>query len=111
MEAARRKRRDISMTDTDKAQRDFHLQAMKEAIERMKPELMAASEAAHRSKEKDDKGPGPEEFDRTMELGYLVDYLSHLCAPHLMLLDHIAEVLAALEDGKGEGTAKLVHRH
>ena len=99
------------MSDTDKAQRDFHLQAMKEAIERMKPELMAASEAAHRSKEKDDKGPGAEEFDRTMELGYLVDYLSHLCAPHLMLLDHIAEVLAALEDGEGEGAARPVHRH
>ncbi len=99
------------MSDTDKAQRDFHLQAMKEAIERIKPELIAASEAAHRSKETDDKRPGAEEFDRTVELGYLVDYLSHLCAPHLMLLDHIAEVLAALEDGKGEGTAKLVHRH
>ena len=28
------------MTDTEKAQPDFHLQAMKEAIERMKPELM-----------------------------------------------------------------------
>ena len=101
------------MTDTEKAQRDFHLQAMKEAIERMKPELMAASEAAHRSKEKEDKGTGtgPEEFDRTMELGYLVDYLSQLCAPHLMLLDHIAEVLAALEDGDGEREAKPVHRH
>jgi hypothetical protein len=99
------------MSDTDKAQRDFHLQAMKEAIERMKPELMAASEAAHRSKEKDDKGPGSEELDRTIELGYLVDYLSHLCAPHLMLLDHIAEVLAALEEGEAEGAAKPVHRH
>ena len=99
------------MSDTVDAQRDFHLQAMKEAIGRMKPELMAASEAAHRSKEKDDNRPGAEEFDRTMELGYLVEYLSQLCAPHLMLLDHIAEVLAALEDGKAEGTAKPVHRH
>ena len=99
------------MNDTVDAQRDFHLQAMKEAIGRMKPELMAASEAAHRSKEKDDNRPGAEEFDRTIELGYLVEYLSHLCAPHLMLLDHIAEVLAALEDGKAEGTAKPVHRH
>ena len=46
-----------------------------------------------------------------MELGYLVDYLSQLGAPHLMLLDHIAEVLAALEDGDGEREARPVHRH
>jgi hypothetical protein len=99
------------MSDTAKAEHDFHLQAMKEAIERMKPELIAASEAAHRTKEKDEKGPGNEELDRTIELGYLVDYLSQLCSPHLMLLDHIAETLAALEDGDEKSEGKPIHRH
>jgi hypothetical protein len=32
-----------------------------------------------------------------MELGSLVGGLSDLCAPHLRLLNHIAEALAALE--------------
>jgi hypothetical protein len=98
------------MSDTEKAERDFHLQAMKDAIERMKPELIAASQAAHVVKEKHGEGSAHEDFDRTMELGYLVDYLSQLCAPHLMLLDHIAEMLATLED-VGEGEAKPFHRH
>ena len=29
----------------------------------------------------------------------------------LVLLDHIAEVLAALEEGEGQGAARPVHRH
>ena len=42
------------MVDMLEAVRDFHLEAMNEAIERMKPEMMAASEAAHRMKDHDD---------------------------------------------------------
>ena len=56
------------MENTRDAERDFHPQAVKEAIDRMKPELMAASEAAHRMKDHDDPG-----IKRTMELGSLVD--------------------------------------
>ena len=41
------------MSDTE-AERGFHLEAMKEAIGRMQPELEAASEAAHKMKEHDD---------------------------------------------------------
>jgi hypothetical protein len=67
------------LADMERAERDFHLQAVKEAIERMRPELIAASEAAHRMKDHDD--PGIKELDRTMELGSLVDGLSDLCAP------------------------------
>jgi hypothetical protein len=91
------------------AKREFHLQSVKEAIDRMRPELIAASEAAHRMKEHDD--PGIKDLDRTMELGSLVDVLVDLCAPHLRLLNHIAEALAALEAGEGEGEGKPAHRH
>jgi hypothetical protein len=97
------------MSDTEQAERDFHLQALKEAIGRMRAELIAASEAAHRMKDHD--YPGIKELDRTMELGSLVDGLSDLCAPHLRLLNHIAEALAALEAGEGEGEGEPVHRH
>jgi hypothetical protein len=58
------------MSDMERAERDLHLQAVKEAIERMRPELIAASDAAHRMKDHDD--PGIKELDRTMELGSLV---------------------------------------
>jgi hypothetical protein len=97
------------MSDTEQAKRDFHLHAMKEAIDRMRPELKAASEAAHRMKDHDD--PGINELDRTMELGSLVDCLSDLCAPHLRLLNHIAEALAALEAGEEKAKASPCHRH
>ena len=97
------------MSDTTAAERDFHLQAMREAIERMKPELMAASDAAHRMKDHDD--PGIRDLDRTMELGSLIDGVVDLCAPHLRLLNHIAETLAAFEAGDREGESEPAHRH
>jgi hypothetical protein len=97
------------MSETIAAQRDFHLQAMKEAVERMKPELLAASEAAHKMKDHDD--PGIKDLDRTMELGSLIDGMVDLCAPHLRLLNHIAETLAAFEAGEGEGAREPAHRH
>ena len=34
--------------DKKKAERDFNSQALKEAVERMQPELAAASEATHK---------------------------------------------------------------
>ena len=36
------------MDDKQKAERHFNRQALKEAVERMKPELGAASEATHK---------------------------------------------------------------
>jgi hypothetical protein len=97
------------MSDTTAAERDFHLEAMKEAIERMQPELMAASEAAHRMKDHDE--PGIKDLDRTMELGSLIDGLVDLCAPHLRLLNHIAQAIAAFEAGEAEGAGEPAHRH
>ena len=97
------------MSDVTIEKREFHLQAVKESIDRMRPELMAASEAAHGMKEHDD--PGIKDLDRTMELGSLIDALVDLCAPHLRLLNHIAEALAALEAGEGEGADEPAHRH
>jgi hypothetical protein len=70
---------------------------------------MVASEAAHRMKDHDD--PGINDLDRMMELGSLVDGLVDVCAPHLRLLNHIAEALVELEDGGGEGERKPTHRH
>jgi hypothetical protein len=97
------------MSDKIAAERDFHLHTMKEAIERMKAELMVASDAAHKMKEHDD--PNMKDLDRTMELGSLVDGLVDLCAPHLRLLNHIAEALATLEADQEGAKAEPVPRH
>ena len=97
------------MGDTLEAERDFHLEAMNEAIDRMKPEMIAASDAAHRMKDRDD--PSIKDLDRTMELGSLVDSVVDLCAPHLRLLHHLAETLAAFDAGEFEGADQPSHRH
>ncbi len=51
-----------------KAERHFNWQDLKEAVERMKPELRAASEATH--KHGADDTPDDSDFDRTVALGY-----------------------------------------
>ena len=56
-----------------KAELHFNWQAHKEAVERMKPELRAASEATH--KHRADNTPDDSDFDRTVALGYLVESL------------------------------------
>jgi hypothetical protein len=63
-----------------KAEHRFNSQAIKESVERMKPELIAASEAAHKMKDADSEEDDPDyaEFDRTMELGYLVESLAYV---------------------------------
>ena len=58
--------------DKKKAERHFNWQALKEAVERMKPELGAASEATH--KHGADDTPDDSDFDRTVALGYLVEF-------------------------------------
>jgi len=74
--------------DKSKQEGQFNLEAIKESIERMKPELSTCSAAAHRAKGADD-GDDPD-TDRAVELGYLVECLSGMCGPHLMLLHEIA---------------------
>jgi hypothetical protein len=55
-----------------KAERHFNEQAIREAVKRMRPELEAASEAAHKMKNSEDSGDDQDyrDFDRTVELGY-----------------------------------------
>ena len=84
-----------------KAERHFNDQAVKEAVKRMRPELEAASEAAHKMKDSEDSGDDKDyrDFDRTVELGYLVAAISGLCGPHLRLLTDIADALYAIDEG------------
>jgi hypothetical protein len=80
-----------------KAKRSFHFQALKEAVERMKPELAAASEAAHGYEDADTNADeGYSDFARTAELGFLVEAVGGLCGPHLALLCEIAYSLPDL---------------
>ena len=53
--------------DKKKAERNFTWQALKEAVERMQPELAVASEATH--KYGADDTPEDSDFDRTVALG------------------------------------------
>jgi hypothetical protein len=84
-----------------KAERHFNDQAIQEAVKRMTPELEAASEAAHKMKDSDDSGDDQDyrDFDRIVELGYLVEAVNGLCGPHLRLLTDIADALYAIDEG------------
>jgi len=93
--------------DKSKQEGQFNLEAIKESIERMKPELSTCSAAAHRAKGADD-GDDPD-TDRAVELGYLVECLSGMCGPHLMLLHEIAHALDEVHEADNE--EKRQHRH
>ena len=82
-----------------KAERHFNDQAIKEAVKRMTPELEVASEAAHKMKDSVSDEDDYREFDRTVELGYLVEAVG-LCGPHLRLLTDIADALYAIDEGR-----------
>jgi hypothetical protein len=84
-----------------KTQSRFNDQAIKEAVKRMTPELEAASEAAHKMKDSEDSGDDQDyrDFDRIVELGYLVEAVSGLCGPNLRLLTDIADALYAIDEG------------
>ena len=91
------------MDDKQKAELHFNWQALKEAVERMKPELRAASEATH--KHGADNTPDDTDFDRTVALGYLVGALEGLCGPHIWVLNEISSALYemhAADGGHGE---------
>ena len=92
-----------------KAERNFNRQALKEAVERMKPELAAASEATH--KYGADDTAEDSDFDRTVALGYLVDSLESLCGPHLWVLNEIADALYELETGEAGQEIPRHHPH
>jgi hypothetical protein len=98
--------------DKKKAERHFNWQAIKDSVERMKPELIAASEAAHKAKDADSDGddPGYSDFDRTVQLGYLVESRSGLCGPHLLLLNEVADALYEIHAGE-DGQETPHHHH
>ncbi|MFO7477899.1 MAG: hypothetical protein R6X03_06100, partial [Methyloceanibacter sp.] len=75
---------------------------IKEAVERIKPELKAASVAAHKLKDAlaDVDDEDYQHFDRIVELGYVVDAVGGLCGPHLLLLTEIADALYTIEEGR-----------
>ena len=56
----------VMADDKKKTKRNFNWQSLKEAVERMQPELAAASEAAH--KDGADDTPEDSDFDRSVAL-------------------------------------------
>jgi len=77
------------MADKRKTKHEFIRQAIKEAVERMRLELYAASEAAHQLFEEAEVGD-EKDFERTVELGYVVDRLANFCGPNLAVLYELA---------------------
>jgi hypothetical protein len=96
------------MADKRKTQHEFIRQAIKEAVERMTPELHAASKAAHQLSE-----PEAEDlnFQRTVELGYVVDALANLCGPNLAVIYEVACALYEAHEPEGEQGQKQPQRH
>jgi hypothetical protein len=94
--------------DKSKAESQFNREAIRESIERMKPELIACSDAAHKAK--DAEVGDDQDFDRLVELGSLVECLGGMCGPHLMLLHEIAHALDEAHETESEGE-KPHHRH
>ena len=86
--------------DKSKAESQFNWEAVKESIERMKPELIVCSEAAHKAKHA--VAGNDSDFDRLVELGSLVECLGGMCAPRLMLLHEIAHALDDVHEADGE---------
>ena len=98
------------MADNKKdAERNFNLQALKEAVERMQPELAAASEATH--KYGADDTPEDSDMDRTIALGYLLESLLGLCGPKLWVLNEIVNALYELHDADSDHREKIPHHH
>ena len=91
--------------DKKKAEHHFNWQAI---VERIKPELVAASEAAHKAKDTDAED---DPDDRTMELGSLVQCLSGICGPHLMLLHEIAHALDEIHNTEGDAEVEQERPH
>ena len=98
------------MADRKTAGQRFELQAVKDAVERMRPELIAASEAAHNYVASQNETEEDEDFDKTLAIGFLARNLDCLCGPHLWLLDEIGQALADLEraeEKKSQGPSAL----
>ena len=88
----------MERADKKTAGQRFNLQAVKDAAERMKPGLIAASEAAHNYGASANETEEEKDSDKTVAIGFLARNLDCLCGPHLWLLDEIAQALVDLED-------------
>ena len=102
----------VMAEDKKKAERNFNGQALKEAVERMQPELAAASEASHKYGADEEDS----DFDRTVALGYLVESLDGLCGPHLWVLYEIVNALYKLnaadsDHADSDHSEKTPHHH
>jgi hypothetical protein len=95
--------------DKSKAEGQFNREAIKQSIERMKPELIACSEAAHKAK--DAEVGDDADVDRAVELGYSVECFSGMCGPHLLLLHEIAHALEEVHPEVEEKEKPAHHRH
>ena len=97
------------MADKRKTQHEFIRQTIKEAIERMKPELHAASEAAHHLEEAEAEDEA--NFERTVELGYVVDVLANMCWPNLAVLYEVACALDETHQTENEQELEQPHQN
>ena len=95
--------------DKSKQESQFNLDTIKESIERMKPELIACSEAAHKAK--DAQVGDDQDFDRLVELGSLVECLGGMCALHLVLLHEIAHALDEVHEAEVEQEKRHRRHH
>jgi hypothetical protein len=93
-----------------KTKHEFIRQTVKEAIERIKPELHAASEVAHHLEEAEAE-KNEASFERTVELGYVVDVLANLCGPNLAVLYEVACALDETHQTENEPELEQPHQN
>jgi hypothetical protein len=79
-------------------QRHFNYSSMREAIKRMQPDLAVAHKAAHQIS--DGNCEEERDADRTFELGLLVETITQMCGPSLLLLNEIADALCQVGEGE-----------
>jgi hypothetical protein len=74
---------------------EFMRQSLKEAVQRMSADLRHANKVAHELKRIDaaGEGDGSQDFDRTVELGSLVETAANMCPSSLAFLNEIADFL------------------
>jgi SpoU rRNA methylase family enzyme len=82
---------------TQKAQLEFILQSLKEAIERMRPDLVAANDLAHKADEAVDLSDEERVTDRMIELGELLELAASMCDARVRLIGGIARLLDSIE--------------
>ncbi len=55
--------------------------------------------------------PDDSDLDRTVALGYLVEYLEGLCGPHLWVLNEISSALYEMHAADGEHGEETPRHH